>query len=89
MMFQEVIVKKDGVVTPQDYSALTERAMRFRSEILLGIGSKRVNVKSIMGLLALGLKNDDKVTVVTKGEDEREALDEVARILVSGFRKSQ
>ena len=89
MMFRELIVKKDGVITSQDYSMLTEHAMRFRSEVLMGVGTKRVNVKSIMGMLALGLKNGDSVTVVTKGEDEREALDEVARILVSGFRKSQ
>ena len=89
MMFQELVVKKDGVITSQDYSMLTERAMRFRSEVLLGFGTKRVNVKSIMGVLALGLKNGDNVTVVTKGEDEREALEEIARILVSGFRKSQ
>ena len=88
MMFQEVEVKKDGAITSQDYSSLVERAMRFRCEILLGYGSKRVNLKSIMGVLALGLKNDDKVTVVTKGEDEREALEVIARILASGFRKS-
>ena len=88
MMFQQITVKKDGPVTSKDYSLLTEHAMRFRSDVLIEHGSHRANAKSIMGTLALGLKNGAAVTVVVKGDDEREALDEIVRILQSGFRKA-
>ncbi|MDT2257136.1 HPr family phosphocarrier protein [Paenibacillus larvae] len=46
-------------------------------------GEKNVNAKSIVGVLALGLHSGDTVTVVTEGEKEEEALNEIGSLIES------
>lgn len=87
MMFREVeVIAYEGAVTAKEYVKLTEHAMRFESDINIENAQRKINVKSVMGVLSLGLKSGDKVTVVVKGSDENEALDEVCRILHGGWR---
>ena len=51
-----------------------QTAGRYDSSIYVDCGDRRVNAKSIMGMMTLGLDSGAEVTVVTNGEDEAEAL---------------
>jgi catabolite repression HPr-like protein len=53
---------------------LVQTASRFDSSVYLSIGGKRVNAKSIMGMMSLTLKTDDEVEVEAEGPDEEEAV---------------
>ena len=53
---------------------LVQVASQFNSEIYVEIGKKRVNAKSIMGMMALGLEADEEITVIAEGSDEEEAV---------------
>lgn len=55
-----------------------QNASKFRSEIHLTDGVRRMNAKSIMGMMALGLALGDDVTIETSGQDEDEALEAMA-----------
>ena len=52
-------------------------ASRYESTVFLIDGNKRINAKSIMGMMSLGLGAGEKVTVVTDGVDEAEAMDNI------------
>ena len=43
-----------------------------------------MNAKSIMGMMSLAMNYEDMVTVVTEGEDEKEALDTLEQFLSEG-----
>ncbi|MDR3318707.1 MAG: HPr family phosphocarrier protein [Clostridiales bacterium] len=85
MMQQEVTVtKKEGVLN-KDAAALVQRAMRYDSEIYIEQGTRRVNCKSIMGVLSLGLKHGGKLTIIAAGKDDKEAVADLVRLVGNGF----
>lgn len=52
---------------------LVQVASQYESEIYVESGRKKVNAKSIMGMMTLGLDNGEEVTVTANGKDEGEA----------------
>ena len=45
----------------------------FRKQIYIEIKEKRINAKSIMGMMSLNVHSGEELTVVTEGEDEEKA----------------
>lgn len=80
---QVTIAQKD--ITSRDLALLTQRAVRYESEIFLEQGTKKVNAKSIMGVISLGLKEGSAFAVVTKGSDEEQAADDITSLISRGF----
>ena len=60
---------------------LVQNANRFKSRISLRAAEKTANVKSIMGIISLGLEAGTQVTVAADGEDANEAISELVKIL--------
>lgn len=60
---------------------LVQIASRYSSSIYLENEEKRVNAKSIMGMMSLGLDAGEKVTVSIEGADEEEAMKEIEEYL--------
>ena len=63
---------------------LVQVASQFNSEIYVEIGKKRVNAKSIMGMMTLGLSAGESVVVSAEGDDEAEAIENIEKYLSSG-----
>lgn len=53
---------------------LVQEASRYSSHIELQYGRKTVNVKSIMGVMSLGMGPDAEFTLIIDGPDEEEAM---------------
>lgn len=64
---------------------LTQVASRFQSEVWIARNGRRVNAKSIMGVLMLAAGKGTTVTVDADGPDEQAALDAIAALIESGF----
>ena len=60
---------------------VVQTAGRFNSVISIIMDNKRVNAKSIMGMMSLGLMEDDEVVVTANGADETEAVESMAKLL--------
>ena len=60
-------------------------ASRFQSEVHLEREGRQVNGKSIMGVMMLAASPGTTITLATDGEDEGEALDELAQLVEDGF----
>ena len=64
---------------------LTQVASRFASEVWISRNGRRVNAKSIMGVMMLAAGKGSVVTVDADGPDEQAALDAVGALIESGF----
>lgn len=64
---------------------LTQLASRFASEIHIAKGEKRVNAKSIMGVMMLAAGKGTTVTVDARGPDAEQALAEIAALFNDKF----
>jgi phosphocarrier protein len=64
---------------------LTQTAGRFQSEVWITKDGRRVNAKSIMGVMMLAAGQGSLVTVDAEGPDEAEALDAVGTLIEGKF----
>ena len=77
MVNRETIVKAETGIGAKQAAELVQICSGYKSEIFLKQGGKKVNAKSIMGVISMSLKMDENVTVVVIGEDETDALSAV------------
>ena len=66
-------------------AALTQTATRFKSVVWLSKGTRRVNGKSIMGVMMLAAARGATLTIEADGPDEDVALAALAELVGSGF----
>ncbi|HWQ39254.1 MAG TPA: HPr family phosphocarrier protein [Burkholderiales bacterium] len=64
---------------------LTQLAGKYRSEVWISRDGRRVNAKSIMGVMMLAAAKGATVTLETDGPDENEAIDALVRLIESKF----
>lgn len=62
-------------------SALVQTATQFDSDISLEFDKKVVNLKSIMGLMSLGIPKGSIVKVIISGPDEKEAIVGITEVI--------
>lgn len=64
---------------------LVNKAGQFESEITLDYKGKSVNLKSIMGVMSLGVGQGAEVTIKAEGPDEEEALSSLDEVMKQGL----
>lgn len=64
---------------------LTQLASTFRSQVHLSRDGRRVNAKSIMGVMMLAAAKGSTVTIETEGDDEAAAIDALTDLIAGGF----
>ncbi|CAM4357055.1 MULTISPECIES: HPr family phosphocarrier protein [Saccharibacillus] len=76
------IVDEDGIHA-RPATALVNTANKFKStESFAEANGKRVTLKSILGVLSLGLEKGSTLTLITQGEEEAEALKALEDVMV-------
>ena len=60
---------------------LVQLANQFSSSIYFEMDTKKVNAKSIMGMMSLGLCAGEELTVTAEGADEQTAVDNIEKFL--------
>ena len=60
---------------------LVQKANKFKSRISLSVAEKTANVKSIMGIISLGLDYGSTIVIAADGEDASEAVREIGDLL--------
>jgi phosphocarrier protein len=68
---------------------LTQVASRFTSEVHIARNGRRVNAKSIMGVMMLAAGKGAKVTLETSGPDEDEAMNALCALVADCFGEGQ
>ena len=64
-----------------------QKANEFKSSIWVEVEERRVNAKSLLGVLSLGIVTGTEITLIANGPDEEEAVEALATLLASDFGK--
>ena len=81
MMEKSIAVKMTKDLDARPIAMLVQVASRHESSVYLMAEGKKVNAKSIMGMMSLVLDNGEEVTIVTDGNDEEAAMDSIVAFL--------
>lgn len=82
MSRKEVIVSNVSEEHNNPVAELVQVACRFDSEIILESENRRINAKSIMGIMAFNPSKGMTVSIEANGRDEQEALVAMEKFLV-------
>ena len=74
MIKKPVTINLSTGLETRPVAQLVQVASQFNSEIYVESGAKKVNAKSIMGMMTLGLDMGEEITLSANGEDEAEAM---------------
>ncbi|MBO5371717.1 MAG: HPr family phosphocarrier protein [Lachnospiraceae bacterium] len=82
MITKVVTIGKQAGLEARATALLVQMACQHTSKIYLEIAdNKKVNAKSIMGMMTLGLNAGEEVTITADGEDEEIAMAEIEKFL--------
>jgi phosphocarrier protein len=68
---------------------LTQLAGGFQCEVWLSRNGRRVNAKSIMGVMMLAAARGSKIAIETSGADEEEAMRAIVQLITEKFGESE
>lgn len=83
MVSKEVIVKSSTGLHARPATLLVKKASSFKSDISIEFDGKKANVKSLIGVLSLGVTKNAQITISASGDDESLALEEMVKLLNS------
>ena len=66
-------------------TSFVQKANEFKSTIWIEKDERRVNAKSLLGVLSLGIVKGMTITLIADGPDENEAVDGLAALVDTGF----
>ena len=81
MIYKEIKIEMPGGLKSRDAANFVQVAGRYKSQLLIEFGNKKVNANSMIGVLHLGLKMGDVICVMASGEDAEAALNSLSRLL--------
>ena len=84
-MEKKVIIKNESGIHARPAALLVKKASEFECAVEIDFNGKKVNAKSIMGIMSLGASKGSEITVITDGADADKAANEVAKLIESGF----
>ena len=83
MIRKPITIQIPSGLEARPVALLVQIASQYESEIYVESGEKKVNAKSIMGMMTLGLVAGEDVTVTANGGDEEEAILNIEKYLSS------
>ena len=83
MIRKPVTINLSTGLEARPVAQLVQVASRYNSEVYVEIGRKKVNAKSIMGMMTLGIDAGEEITLSANGEDEEAAMDSIVSYLCS------
>jgi catabolite repression HPr-like protein len=81
MVVKNVEVKLKTGLQARQATMFVQEANRFASDIFLEKDGKKVNAKSIMGLMSLALRPGSKISILAAGDDEPDALSALSEFI--------
>lgn len=83
MIQKSIRIKLETGLEARPVAMLVQVASQFESTIYLGADNKKVNAKSIMGMMSMGLESGAEVMVTADGADEENAVAEIEKFLTT------
>ena len=84
-MEKNVSIKNASGLHARPAGMFVKGASEFKSTVEIESNGKKVNAKSIMGVMSLGLSKGTEFTLIANGEDEEAAIAKLSEMVESGF----
>ena len=81
MIQKAMTVQLDNGLEARPVAVFVQVASQYESSVYVEVDGKKVNAKSIMGMMSLGLDNGETLTVIADGSDETAAVAHIERFL--------
>ena len=85
MLVKEIVVQNQVGLHARPATFFIQKANEFKCSIWVEKEERRVNAKSLLGVLSLGIVGDTKIRIIADGADEDEAIDSLIKLVQSGF----
>lgn len=85
MFSKEVTVQNQVGLHARPATFFIQKANEFKSTIWVEKDERRVNAKSLLGVLSLGIVGGTTIKVIADGSDEQQAVDGLVKLVDSGF----
>lgn len=81
MITKKIQIQLQNGLEARPVAVLVQIASQYNSSIYVECDDRKVNAKSIMGMMTLGLTAGEKVVVSANGDDEQTAMDDIVKYL--------
>lgn len=81
MLYKELTITSPDGLKSRPAALFVQVASKFSSQILIESENRKVNAKSIMGVLSLGLKQGESFYLLVNGKDEQEAVEALEELV--------
>lgn len=85
MKTREVVITNASGLHARPATFFIQKANCFKSTILIEKDDRKVNAKSLLGVLSLGIAKGMTVKLTAEGQDEEAAIDGLVSLIDSGF----
>jgi phosphocarrier protein len=85
MYTKEVEVKNQVGLHARPATFFIQKANEFKSSIWVEKEDRRVNAKSLLGVLSLGIMGGTTIRILAGGSDEEQAVEELVKLVETGF----
>ena len=81
----EVTIKREEGLHARPATFFIQKANQFESSIWVETEQRKVNAKSLRGVLSLGIMKDSSINIIANGSDEEEAVKALVSLVESDF----
>ena len=85
MISRDVTIQNNVGLHARPATFFIQKANSYKASLWVEKDDRRVNAKSLLGVLSLGIVKGMTVTLIADGTDEAEALEGLAELIATGF----
>lgn len=85
MYMKEAVVNNQVGLHARPATFFIQKANEFKSSVWIEREDRRVNAKSLLGVLSLSITKGASITLIADGPDEKEAVDDLAELIAQNF----
>ncbi|MCD7753128.1 MAG: HPr family phosphocarrier protein [Clostridiales bacterium] len=85
MTVKEAVVNNQVGLYARPATFFIQKANEFKCSIWMEKDERRINAKSLLGVLSLGVVQGTKISLIADGVDEAEAVDSLVELLANGL----
>ena len=85
MYMKEAVVNNQVGLHARPATFFIQKANEFKSSIWVEKDERKVNAKSLLGVLSLGIVGGTTIRIIADGADEKEAVESLVELVESGF----
>ena len=82
MIETPVIVGHEDGIEGRPIALLVQEASQYASKVYIQVDNKKINAKSIMGMMSLAISEGETVTIIANGADENKAVENIEKYLI-------